>query len=133
MAVGTLPWEAANATLLELSGPGGLDWYGDATAEGSELWQGELEAQLQSQHRNVITGGANTPVENDVLIVRKPPPVLAKATAGDQGTGQTVLVRDERTTEPVTMRFRITAVEHRGKGEAESVRYQLADARPDTD
>lgn len=126
----SLPWPAANAKLLDLRGPGAMDDHGDVTDEAAvALWQGEIEAQLQRDMHTVISGGQNTPVEGDVLIIRKPPTVVARAEPGDQGVGNTVLVRDERTAAPVTSRFRIVRREHRGKGESESVRFELADER----
>ena len=122
-------WQAANAFLLELRGPGAMDRYGEVVGQGSVIWSGALESQLLRTRHTEITSAGNTPVETDVLIVRKPPKLVAEAYPGDQGRGMTVLVRDERTATPVTTEFRLTATEHRGIGEAESVRFELDDER----
>lgn len=124
-----LPWEAANAKLLDLRAPGGSDDYGDVSDENAvAVWTGELEAQIQRQRKTVISGGQNTPVDFDVLIVRQPPQELVDAQSGDEGTGWTLLVRDERKA-PVERRFRIVTHEYRGKGESESVRCELEGER----
>lgn len=124
----SLPWRAANAKLLEITKPGaGFDRYGEPTGVEVVVWDGEIEAQLLRQRRTIVSGGTNTPVDFDVLIVRQPPLELTDAKTGDEGSGYTVLVRDERSSDPDEVRFRLTALEHRGKGRAENVRLELAD------
>jgi hypothetical protein len=125
----TLPWAAANATVLDLRGPGGIDDFGDVLPDGAVLWDGEHEAQLSRHRKSVLSGGQWVFDDQDILIVRKPPEPLTDAHTGDEQSGYTVLVRDERDPTPVEVRFRLTALEHRGKGEAESVRYELEEVR----
>lgn len=126
----TIAWAAANAVLLEVSAPGEMDDFGKVAAAGTVVWEGEHEAQLQRARRTVVTDEGNTPVEADVLIVRKPPAEVATVRPGDDGQGMTVLVEDRRIAdEPKKARFRVSFAEHRGKGSAESVRLELADEK----
>jgi hypothetical protein len=126
----TIPWAAANAVLLDVRGPGVMDDSGEVTDEGADIiWAGELECVLSRRHETVVEADMNTPVEVDVLKVRKPPEAVATARPGDQGTGYTVLVEDRRTDTPKRSRFRIFAAEHKGKGEARVARFELVDER----
>lgn len=124
-----VPWPAANARLLDLRARGtAIDDFGDVSVTNpTTLWTGDLEAFIKRERKTIISGGANTPVDFDVLIVRDPPKVLTDAKSGDEGTGHTILVRDQRDGTNTDLRFRITALEHRGAGESRSVRLELAD------
>ena len=123
-------WPAANAALLDVRGPGVMDDSGRVSEEDAEIiWSGEIECALSRRHETVVEADTSTPVEIDVLKVRKPPDAVATARPGDPGSGYTVLIEDRRTATPKQSRWRINAAEHKGKGEAEVARFELVDER----
>lgn len=113
-----------NALLLAITGPGTPDEYGD-TGDSAALWAGRLPAVLQSEQRQVVSGGQTTNVDTDVLYVlggRQLPAV----TPGEDARASAVIVDDRRTLQPLTREFRVTGVERDSVGsKVDSVRLQL--------
>lgn len=125
-----IPWAAANAVLLEVRKPGAPDDSGEVSGIGDLVWEGEhTDTVLSRVHRTVFDENTNTPVEVDVVKIRKPPAAVATARAGDDQAGYTVLIEDRRTDTPMKSRWRVVTAEHKGKGEAEIARFELADAQ----
>lgn len=124
-----------NSFLLEISGPGVPDDYGEVTAAANASWVGAARGYLQEINRTITTGGSGsqqhtdlTPVRVTVFTVRRTEGAPAIEAVGDDARGSTVVIRDHRVTPPVDRRFRVTAMENRCIGSyADSVRLELDD------
>lgn len=129
--MGTLPWPAANARLVEVNAPGTQDDAGDVTAPGAAIWTGSVEAWLRRDESVKEGGEVLTTAEMDVLVVRKPPAEIIALKAGDQQRAHTVLVEDRRGPAPYPqIRWHVVDVANRARGKkTDSLRLVLRDPR----
>lgn len=127
----TVKWPAENAKLLDVSGPGAPDAYADVASAGLSIWAGSIGAVLKRERRAYETDGVMTTIEQDVLVVRKPPAAIIGITPGDEQSAHTVLVEDRRGSTPYPqIRWHVVNVENRATGhEADSLHLVLRDPR----
>ena len=116
-----------NAILLAVTAPGGtaVDDYGDPVTDGAAVWGGRLPGTLQTEQRQVVSGGQTTNVDTDVLTVlggRRLPEIVP----GEGARASTVVVDDRRTLQPFAREYRVIGVERDVAGSSvDSVRLQL--------
>lgn len=117
---------AANAELLKITGPAGVDRYGDNTGTGTTLWTGRAPGYLKRQRRTVVSGGIEVKVERDIFTLLHAAGVPASMVAGPDHEATTVQIEDRRTPTPATRTFTVVAMENRAGGSvADSVRLEL--------
>lgn len=120
-----------NAVLLKVNAAGAIDGTGDAAAVGAELWSGSAPAHLDREVEQRTTGDETTPVEKDVLFVRRGYGVpFDQIVTGDQWHATTVLVEDRRTGTAVQRRFRVVRADYETSGTvSDGIRLELDDER----
>jgi hypothetical protein len=123
-----------NAVLLEITGPGPADAYGDA-GTGAAVWVGRLAGHLEETNRQVVSrgsqsldggaGGQTTKVETTVLHVIGGR-VLPEIQPGEASAAATVLLEDRRPLQPRARRFQVIGVERYAMGaRVDSIRLEL--------
>lgn len=112
-----------NARLLKITAPGPPAPNGDP-GTGVDLWIGSAPCYLERVRHDEISGGAQVPVRQDVLtILADAAPVVE--VPGPRWEASTLLVQDLRTAAPLTLTFRVAAMEHTAFGLLDSVRLEL--------
>lgn len=123
-----------NATLTAINSAGTRDRHGDVADEGALKWSGTRNGYLTRRKRSISVGDPRSEggkrretVEVDVLVLRGRLPIAI--TAGDQATGDTIVVVDHRMGD-VEKRFRVVGVDLRAaRTPVDSARLELADER----
>lgn len=115
-----------NAELVKITGPAGVDRYGDNTGTGATLWSGRAAGYLKRQRVTVVSGGVEVKVERDVFTLLHSAGVPVVEVAGPDHEATTVQIEDRRTPTVVVRTFTVVAMENRAVGSiADSVRLEL--------
>jgi hypothetical protein len=123
---------ASNATITTVTGPAGVDRYGDPSS-ASTLWSGAVNGYLKRPRMSRTGTDREEDIKTDTFVIwgEAASPVLQSLAAGADAEAVTVTIIDRRKPSTVSNTYRLKGLEILAAGTvADSVRLTLKREAP---